>query len=311
MTIDVAFSDEQRALAATARELFEKESPPARVRSVWDGSDDGSSLWPTMASVGLLGVTVAEDEGGMGGDEVDLALVLEEVGRAALPEPLAEVCVAALLSPTDGGGIARGDALVIATDEAFVPDADRAAAVIVDGRLLRAFEAARVPSLDHGRRLFRITARDEGTVVDAADHLAWARASVLNGISTRLLDDCTAYAADRTQFGVPIGSFQAVKHKLATMHTMLTAARAAAHGAAHALATGAPHAARAVSAALVTAIDAHRVANREALQIHAGIGFTFEHDLHFWLKRGLALSFGVEVHRARLARHVLEETDDA
>ncbi len=312
--IDFDFSAEQRALAATARELFANESPPSRLRAIWDGAEPDPSVWKTMASVGLTGIAVAAEHGGMGGTAIDLALVLEEVGYAALPDPLAEAAAAGLLieDPATARGLASGETVALATDERFVPDADHAAVVILDGVRYDDFTTERVPSIDHSRRLFRVLAPAGGELVPRAlETCWWARASVLNGISRRLLDDTVSYAKDRRQFGAPIGSFQAVKHALAAGQTRLTAARAAAHHGAYALATDPGGASRTARVALVEAIDAHRAINRDALQIHAGIGFTFEHDLHLWLKRGLALAFGDAEHRAHLAHDLFGETPDA
>lgn len=312
--IDFAFSDEQRALAATAREVFAKESPPARLRAVWEGKEPEPGVWRRFADVGLTGIAIASEHGGLGGDEIDLALVLEEIGYAALPEPLAEACVAGLVlsDPDDARALAAGDLLAVVTDEPFVPDADRAGIVVIEGAAHRHFDTERVASVDHGRRLFRVRTHGHGApLTDSGERAVWARACVLNGISRRLLDDTVAYARDRKQFGVPIGTFQAVKHPLASAHVRLVAARTAAHAAAYVLARGLPAAERAVSTALVEAIAAQAMINRDALQIHAGIGFTFEHDLQMWLKRGLALSFGADAHRARLAEAIFEERSDA
>jgi len=312
MTIDFGFAEEQRALAATARELFEKESPPSRLRAVWEGAERDPRVWKTMADVGLVGVMIAEEFGGMGGDEVDMALVLEEVGRAALPEPLAEVAVAArALDDADLlRGIAAGDVVAVISAAELAPDADLAQIAIVDDIAHRTFSAGRVPSLDHGRRLFRVTPTGDGTpVAPTGARVAWATACVLNGVSMRLLEMSIEHAKERMQFGVPIGSFQAVKHKLAAGHAVLTAARAAAHHAAYGLAHGSDD----IAVAVVEAVAAHELINRDALQVHAGIGFTWEHDLHLWLKRGIALAGTLDApaHRARLAQRLFEEDADA
>src|SRR5438309_2451128 len=89
--MDFDFSEEQYALRDLARELFQRESPPARVRSLWTEQEPrDDKVWRTIGEAGLLGITVPEEFGGLGGDEVDLALVLEEAGRAVLPEPFVE-----------------------------------------------------------------------------------------------------------------------------------------------------------------------------------------------------------------------------
>src|ERR671919_1833789 len=106
--MDFDFSPEQYALQDLASDLFEKESSPTRLRELWDGAPRDPSMWRTMAEVGLMGLTVPEEHGGAGGDEVDLALVLEEAGRAALSEPLVDaVAVAAPLLAESGTDVQK------------------------------------------------------------------------------------------------------------------------------------------------------------------------------------------------------------
>ncbi|TMK50123.1 MAG: acyl-CoA dehydrogenase family protein, partial [Actinobacteria bacterium] len=139
--IDFDFTDEQRALRDVARDLFAKQSPPSLIRERWKGERD-PKLWRALAEVRLLGVIVPEQYGGSGGDEVDLALVLEEAGRAALPEPFVETVVASRLIELHGSkvlseswlpGIARGE--VVATvgleTDPFVAYADVADLVVL------------------------------------------------------------------------------------------------------------------------------------------------------------------------------------
>ena len=124
--------------------------------------------------------------------------------------------------------------------------------------------------------------------------------------------DLLEHVKSRTQFDRPVGSFQAVKHKLAEVHVMVEASRPAAWYAAYAIAQGLPDRDTAVHVAKAAANDAHRRANVEALQLHGGIGFTWEHDLHLWLKRGNALeaAYGSSAeHRRALTANVFETTD--
>jgi len=167
--------------------------------------------------------------------------------------------------------------------------------------------------MDGARRVFTVEAEtdddtrmagDQAAASKAFDRGAAATAAVLNGISQRLLDMTVAYAKDRTQFGRPVGSFQAVKHTLAETFLLVETAKAAGWYAAYAIATDLPDRSTAASVAKSYATEAEAVANRNALQIHGGIGFTWEHDLHLWLKRGKALeqAYGsATFHRARLA----------
>src|SRR5437764_3262229 len=143
--MDFEFSEEQRELQKLARDLFQRESPPAHLRELWQQEEPRDpKVWRTMAEAGLLGITVPEEFGGLGGDEVDLALVLEEAGRAALPEPLLEAAAIAGPLLAEGGTdeqkrewlprIAGGESLVtvLLGGEAFAIDADVADLLIVE-----------------------------------------------------------------------------------------------------------------------------------------------------------------------------------
>ena len=322
--IDFDFTDEQRALRDVARDLFAKQSPPSLIRERWKGGERDPKLWRALAEVGLLGVIVPEEFGGSGGDETDLVLVLEEAGRAALPEPFLETVVASRLIQLGGSDvlsqrwlslIASGDAVATITLETdpFVPYAGIADVILLldptGARLLTRddFVAKEVQSMDPARPLFAVESKrgERLNLTTPASRAAAAVAAVQTGIAQRLLDMTVEYVAARKQFGRPVGSFQAVKHKLAKVHVAIEDSRPAAWYAAYALANNADDAARAASVAKVAASFAEATANAEALQCHGGIGFTWEHDLHIWLKRGLALqpAFGTPAeHRAMLAR---------
>ncbi|MGH2555749.1 MAG: acyl-CoA dehydrogenase family protein [Actinomycetota bacterium] len=335
--MDFDFTPEQYALRDMARDLFEKESSPARLRELWVGKPRDPAVWRTLAEVDLLGLTVSEEHGGAGGDEVDLALILEEAGRAALPEPLVEtVAVGAPLLSEAGTEaqreewlprIARGEAVVAVQlrDAPFVVDADIADLLLLegDGELHAVpsggFRYRPVTAEDRSRRLFAVEAetsastRMAGRSTAAAEAFArgaTATAAVLNGIALRLLEMTVAYVKDRQQFGRPVGSFQAVKHKLATVYVLTESSRSATWSAAYALARSLPDRHTAAHVAKAHAADVAALAGAEALQCHGGIGFTWEHDLHLWLKRGKALesAFGTAAeHRAAIAGRLRED----
>jgi alkylation response protein AidB-like acyl-CoA dehydrogenase len=321
--MDFDFSHEQLAVRDLARELFEKESPPSRLRELWGGAERDRSVWKALGQAGLLEIT----------DPVDLVLVLEEAGRAALPEPLVETLAIAAPILAEAGSdwlprIASGEAIVAVqlAGAPFAVDAGDADLLLLerDGELHAvprdAFTATAVRSDDGARRLFAVEARPgadtrlPGAAAGALDRGAAAVAAVLNGISMRMLDMTLEHVKTREQFGKPVGSFQAVKHKLASAHVRVESARAAAWYAAFAIASDLPDRSLAAAVAKVVAAEAEAIANAEALQCHGGIGFTWEHDLHLWMKRGKALeaSFGTAAdHRARIAAHVLSERADA
>ncbi|MEX2555780.1 MAG: acyl-CoA dehydrogenase family protein [Actinomycetota bacterium] len=321
--MDFDFSPEQLAVRDLARELFEKESPPSRLRELWSGAERDRSVWKALGQAGLLEIT----------DPVDLVLVLEEAGRAALPEPIAETLAIAAPVLAEAGSdwvprVASGEAIVAVQlgGAPFVVDAGDADLLLLerDGELHAlphdAFTATPVQSDDKARRLYAVNAhtgsetRIAGDAGVALDRGAAAVAAVLNGISMRMLEMTLEHVKTREQFGKPVGSFQAVKHKLASAHVRVESARAAAWYAAFAIGAGLPDRSLAASVAKVVAAEAEAIANAEALQCHGGIGFTWEHDLHMWMKRGKALeaSFGTAAeHRARVAAHVLSEQADA
>lgn len=333
--MDFDFSEEQNLLRDAVRDLLQKECTPAHVREMWT-SDTGRSpdRWRKLGEMGILGLTLPEEFGGSGMDEVDLVLALEEAGRAALPEPLLETAaVAAPLLARAGTDaqkqqwlprVASGQAsLSFALEgQTYVNDAGADLVVLEkDGEFHAVpqdrLSLAPVRAWDGARRLARITAAelDQDTLMGSSadlhdwafEHAAAGAAAELVGVASAMLDMTVAYAKEREQFGRKIGAFQAVQHKLAETLLMVESARSAVYFAAYALARDLPDKAVHVSVAKAYAGDAERKANYESLQIFAGIGFTWEHDLHLWLKRGRALeaAFGdSDFHRRRIAEWV-------
>ena len=329
--MDFSLSDEQLALRAMARDLFADVSPAAHLRELWNGAEPDDRAWRAMAEVGLTGLGISEEHSGSGGDAVDVMLVVHEAGRACVADPVIEtVAIAgAVFGACENAAIrdywlprvAAGEATVAVqvADQPYVAGAGTADALLVevDGGLhlleRDGFTATPVEGEDRGRPLFRVeyeAGRRVGAAVIAHRWGALGAAAMLNGISEALLDMTLAYVKVRQQFGVPVGSFQAVKHKLASMYASLGSATAATQLAAYAVAVGATEQDHAVSVAKVHAVEAERLANAEALQCHGGIGFTWEHDLHFWLKRGRAVEHvygSAAEHRRRIAAALLDD----
>ena len=329
------FTEDQWALAEGARAFLDGECTPAHVRAAWD-SETGhdADRWKQLADTGLVGLTVPEAHGGMGMDEVDLVLLLEEAGAQLLPEPLLETTAIAVPTLVETGDerlqaewlprVAAGEAVLtvqlggepvaVAADVAdlLVCERDGALHAVPRDR----YRTRRQPSLDGARRVFAIEAdvgddtlltTDPAAVAKAFDRGAAGTAALLSGIGRRLVELSTAYVKERQQFGRPVGSFQAVKHLLAETLLETETARAAVWYAAYAIARDLPDREEAVSVAKSFATDAEALANTNALQAHGGIGFTWEHDLHLWLKRGKALegTYGPAAwHRARLAARI-------
>jgi alkylation response protein AidB-like acyl-CoA dehydrogenase len=324
-----------QAFGAGVRELLSDVADSAALRLAWD-SESGRipGVWKQLAALGVLGLLVPARFGGLGLDARSVTPVFIEAGRAALPEPLVETMVGAALLSAAGGEVAERWLPQVIAGEAVVavalgpgelvsalPWADLVL-VRVDGDAVEAFEAAGLratvrPSIDRGMRLATIGSttdqRSRLAGVDAAaafDLAVLAVAAQLVGLAQSMLDRSVAYAKQREQFGVPIGSFQAVKHQLADVYVANAFAVPVLHRAAWSVATDAPTRSRDVSHAMHAASRAASRAARTALQVHAAIGYTYEHDLHIWMKRTWSLSslWGDQAwHGARVAASVLRD----
>jgi alkylation response protein AidB-like acyl-CoA dehydrogenase len=270
--------------------------------------------------MGVLAALAPEATGGLGLGLVDLVLVLEETGYVALPDPVVEH--AAVAVPLLAA--ARPDAVEVRTATAAwapdgrVPAADTADLLAVgDGarwRLGAPSDVALEPraSVDGARRLFAFEPAAVGgpTVTDpqAFDRGVLGLSAQLLGLARRMLDLTVGYVAERRQFGVPVGSFQAVQHHLADARLALEFARPLAYRAAWSLTHGDPDAAVHASMAKLQASAAAHVAGRAALQCHGAIGYSYEYDLHLFLKRAWALAGAwgdPRWHRARVRRAIL------
>ena len=321
------------ALRDAVAGLLAAEVSPQVIRAGWPGgnADLVASVWRLLAGVGAAGTLVAADHGGLGLDETSLVPLAEELGRSGLPGPFAEtVAVAApLLSTTDDdiagrhlAGVLAGQVLVAAQlgDEALVPYGSRAQLILLradDG--LRLYERAALDlepcatvdgSLATARLRSRPTAGgmlvtpDPAVIETAWHHGVLATAALLTGLAGRMLDITVDYVKQREQFGVPIGSFQAIKHALANALVAVEFARPLTLAAAWAQAADSADAGPRTSAAKIATAEAAQLVARTAVQCHGAIGYTTEYDLHLFAKRVWALVpgwGGPNWHRARLA----------
>jgi alkylation response protein AidB-like acyl-CoA dehydrogenase len=301
--MNFAFTDEQRLFQRTVRDFLEKECPPERVRAAASGSEGWSfERWKGLAELGVVGLLVPEKHGGLGKDETDLVLLLEEAGRAALPEPLVESAAIAvpMLRDLDSDEL-TGEWLEGISSGEFIASVEPTGGGTFQITLLRA-EGTKHQIAEAEAAL----ASDDAPTFDRG---AFATAAVLCGIADRVIELAASYAKERHQFGKPIGSFQAVKHLLADALLGLEFARPAVYRAAWSLANAAPARARDASMAKAMASEAAMNACRSALQVHGAIGYTHEHDLHLWLNKGfeLAHAWGTAArHRERVATLVLD-----
>ncbi|MFG2093360.1 acyl-CoA dehydrogenase family protein [Streptomyces sp. NPDC048612] len=305
-------TSEQREFARTLDGLLGASGTPAVVRA-WAAGEHrpGRALWARIAEAGVFGLAVAERHGGSGVLPVELVLSFEELGRHAVPGPLAETVAAAVLLERLGADAAAGEWLPrIAAGEAVVSlcagadpyalDADAADAVFVvrgdtvsrtetHGPVQRALDPARRAARPLGGTVVArgpaVTAA-AGYAVEVA-RLATAAQSL--GLGRALLAATVSYVRQRTQFGVAVGSFQAVKHRLADTLIGLEFAEPLVRAAALAVAAEAPSAAREVAAAKVAAGEAGYAAARTALQLHGALGYTEELDLSLWLRKARPL----------------------
>jgi len=325
--MDFELSEDQQALGDAARDLLDDHAAPARVRAVVDGGlTHDEILWKAMIEQGWLGVEQPESADGMGWGFVEIAVLLEALGAHAAPAPFASTILAlAALRGTEWedrlangavGAVGWGDD----SDRQLVPYAPIAdVAVIVQGDSLVVHDLtsgerpAAEPAMDVTRCVGWIpTDRAGATRVDdpeavtaLIDRGATAVAAEALGGAAHVLDLTVEHAKTRVQFGQPIGSFQAVKHRCADMLVDVEGMRSTVYHAAWSLAAADPDASVAASTAKVWSGDAARRVMASGLQVHGGIGFTWEHDLHLYMKRAQldGLTFGTSVvHRQRLAQ---------
>jgi alkylation response protein AidB-like acyl-CoA dehydrogenase len=317
--MDFTLSSDQEALQEAVRKLCEGRFPIDRVRALSEVGGVDRGLWRELGDAGVFSLRLPEDDGGAGLGMAEAALVFEELGRALVPGPLVWTHLAAglLEGAAEGdqvvGGLHRQDEpvlvehldvidvlLAVDNDGLWEVDRSRLSArpvsrpldpltpVHIAGGLLRG-ERGGVPADAVRWRL-------EGAVLTAAYLLGIAEA-----VTTRSVD----YAKERQQFDKPIGSFQSIKHILADMFVLSEVARSAVYAAAVTLdepSLGPP--ARAVSGAKLLAGGAATVNSKSAVQVHGGMGFTWEVDVHLYLKRAWALdtSFGtVDSHADAVA----------
>ena len=314
----LAATPDQLALRSAVSALLDKECPPESLRAAWDSATGRvPALWARLADLGVTGLVVAEEHGGLGLGDVELAIVLEEVGRHAVPESVLPTMVGAGLLTGAAAAewlpkVADGSAVVAVSlrDGPVAGAQDADLLVLSDGEDVYAVPRGSTtviaePSVDPAARFGRVEWSPsealrlvDADVARAADRGALGAAAQLLGLAQGLLDQAVAYAQQREQFGRAIGSFQAVKHQLADTYVAVEFTR--------------PVIARAswsmdpadVSHAKVAAIAAARRAARVSLQVHGAIGYTYEHDLHMWLKRVWTLTpaWGDEpCHLARIA----------
>jgi alkylation response protein AidB-like acyl-CoA dehydrogenase len=307
--------DEQQEIKRTAHELLASRFKPEKVRELAEARSYDDDLWKEISELGWPGIAIAEEDGGQGLGMVELAVLLEESGIACAPTPLLGTAGAALVISAAGSDEQRAEWLAkLASGEATgafggfdhrangdaestlfcdLPTADvvvtfhnggafLAPASEVDFEPFEAIDATRSYGLVSGPTGDLMP----GDVDAGRDRLAVAIAAELTGIAQRTLEMATDYARERQQFGRAIGAYQAVSHRLAAMLLATEESRSLTYYAAWTADAEPESLPMAAAMAGARASDAGWEVPASALQVLGGIGFTWEHDLQFWLKRG-------------------------
>ncbi|MFC2022382.1 acyl-CoA dehydrogenase family protein [Chloroflexota bacterium] len=374
--MDFGLGEEQVMLKTSARDFLEKECPKQLVRDmIEDEKGYSPELWKKMADLGWLGLAFPEEYGGVGSSFLDLAVLLEESGRALLPGPFIPTVVLSGMPILAAGSeeqkqqflpqIASGDMImtlafmepsgsletsgvtvkatpagedfIINGTKLFVPDAH------VADYLLCVTRTKDGSNKEEGITIFLVDAKTDGIQTEilktmtgeklcevTLNNVAVPKKNILGEldrgwpIMKRVLDEATVaecawmtggarwvlettieYAKERIQFDGPIGRFQAIQHKLANMTIEVEGATSIMYYAAWAVSENNPELALAASMAKAWCSDAYKHATFEGVQIHGGIGFTWDHDMHLYFKRAKAseVAFGDgDYHREKVAQ---------
>lgn len=344
--MNFCFTEDQLAFRDSVSRLLMTEAAPEVLREIWE-TDAGRSpeLRAKIAAQGLTALSVPEDEGGLGLGDIDWALLTQELGYYAIADSLADTAyvAAGLLAGLPEDHPLRGRWLPCIADGScriavghpvnpWVADALRADLLLLphatpQGLELHALAPEQVrieplASIDASRRLAQVRWEPAaGTRVldgrqgqrlwdEALERGALNVSGQLVGLAQRMLDLSVDYAAQRKQFGKPIGSFQAVKHHLADVVTKIEFAKPVLYRAVCALERGEPQTALRVSHAKLACADAAWTAARKSIQVHGAMGYTWEVDLQMFMKRAWVLDAAWgdrSFHRARLGELLLAE----
>lgn len=284
-----------------AEVLRRLDTEDARDPAIWDG----------FVAMGLPGLLVPEAQNGLGLRLIEAVLVAVELGRANVSEPLADTALVAapLVDEAAQGSIAAGTMKIALAHpiNPWIADLGSAQQLYANGSARPAPETAPLDSVDPLRRLFApVACEADDKLLDRAALIAAAQ---MIGGGERMLELATEYAKTREQFGQPIGKFQAIKHHLANVAVKLEFARPVLLRAAYATQHGQERAPVHISHAKVAATDAAMLSAETAIQVHGAMGYTYEVDLHFWMKRAWALAgaWGDRAfHQRRIDRAVID-----
>jgi alkylation response protein AidB-like acyl-CoA dehydrogenase len=313
--VDFIPTEDQEALRGAVRDVLARDFTREHLQAAGDAPETvrlGSfRLWNALAEMGVFTVRLPESEGGLGGGLVEAALILEELGKALVPGPLVGTMLAAGrlpdLEPGAPVGLVEADSTPLLVEHL----GDLAALIVLEGDTARVVQPAEVEAtqiehpLDPLTPVWSVSALPAGAALDgdAGEAAAWRRdgavltAALQAGIAAATTDLAVAYAKQREQFGKPIGAFQAVKHICADMFARAELATVAVEAAAASIdQPGVGDAERAAQVAKLLADEAASANSRACVQVHGGMGFTWEVVAHFYLKRAWvhATQFGSE-----------------
>jgi alkylation response protein AidB-like acyl-CoA dehydrogenase len=317
------FTDDQRAIKETARDLLANRFKLERLRELAESKAYADDAWAEVSELGWPGIFIAEENGGQGLGVIELVILLEELGYVLAPLPFLSNAAAGLILQDAGvterlAGVASGEqrgtvGIVKDGRAALVPDAEEADfIVLLDGAEATLVERGdaqveAIDAIDPTRRYASVTANGGESLGDVSrgrDLIALAVAAELVGISQRVMEMAVEYAKDRKQFDRPIGAYQAVSHACAEMLKQVEGSRSLVYYAGWAADAAPDEFSLAASMAKAYASDAGWQVSASALQVHGGIGFTWEHDLHWFLKRAKTdgvLYGSARDHRERVA----------
>ncbi len=339
--MDFTFTEDQLLFQESVSDFLKNEVTPEKIRELWE-TDTGRSdeLWAQLVELGLAGMTVPEEFGGLGMNELDFVLLAQEAGHAALPEPLVHIALVAVPTLTALNNealsnewlpkIAEGSAKVVVGLEqnVFVEDAHIADLLLLqNGDEIHALGKDQVEliyneSVDPSRKLYKVnwtpsadtcvaSGAEGKAIIDAAlNRGALAVAAQALGLAQRMIEISVQYTSERQQFGVAIGTFQAVKHHMANIAYKLEYAKTPVARAAYALVNNLSTVDLNVSHAKFAACEVSDLAAKNCVQVHGAMGYTWEVDLQIFMKKAWAFNntWGdAAFHKNRVADFVLAD----
>ena len=333
------FTEEQTQFKDAIKSFLAEECAPASIRDGWQKNKSFNlERWKNLIELGVLSSNLPEEKGGLGMDQVTLALMVEEMGYAGLPEPVAEQIflvndvipflpknvTEAVESNYNDGTQYIALAHPLAPNPLFLNDA--AGLILLDSSECKFiakddmdFEI--ISSNDPSRELFKVSSMNDAiSTSENFDELNSAvssrgslmTAALLIGLAQKMIDLSSVYVLDRAQFGKPIGSFQAVKHMLADVAVKIEFAKPAVYRAAYSLSQNNPKSALHCAHAKLMCTQAAELACKNSIQAHGAMGYTWEMDLHIYMRKAWSMMacWGNEDRQQELIYKTLSSTSE-